>query len=224
MSHAQAAPTRQSFSSSGMRPTSTRNYPPDDRSHDTSHTQNYSRDVTRDRASTSAGYRGGTENRTADRAPHRQSPRRNSSNHSFGDNGSRKENRSPKQKADHKILFQNFFKSVGPRTYAAQVKEAGNGNQFIVLTEGKRDEKTGEIRKTRLFVFSEDFEAFFEMFRKSAEFIRANPLAPAIRKRQEEYWAKRAAGENSPANGPDSSRRKIATHSGESDRPATPKR
>ena len=32
-----------------------------------------------------------------------------------------------KEKKEPKILFQQFFKSVGPRTYAAQVKEAGSG-------------------------------------------------------------------------------------------------
>src|SRR5688500_1724565 len=31
-------------------------------------------------------------------------------------------------KAEHEILFQRFFKSVGPRTYVAQVKKATNGN------------------------------------------------------------------------------------------------
>src|SRR5689334_22548662 len=46
-------------------------------------------------------------------------------------------------KQEPKILFQKFFKSVGPRTYASQIKEAGNGNHFLVLTEGKRDEETG---------------------------------------------------------------------------------
>ena len=47
-------------------------------------------------------------------------------------------------KPEPKILFQQFFKSVGPRTYAAQVKQAANGNHFLVLTEGKRDDKTNE--------------------------------------------------------------------------------
>src|SRR5437660_1643579 len=59
-------------------------------------------------------------------------------------------------KPEPEILFQKYFKSVGPRTYAAQLKRAVNGNQFLVLTEGKRDEKTGEVRKTKLFVWSED--------------------------------------------------------------------
>src|SRR5260370_157969 len=43
---------------------------------------------------------------------------------------------------DHEILFQHWFKSVGPRTYAAQLKKAGNGNHYLVLTEGRRDDKT----------------------------------------------------------------------------------
>ena len=35
-----------------------------------------------------------------------------------------------------RILYQTYFKSVGTRTYAAQVKEASNGNHFITLTSG----------------------------------------------------------------------------------------
>src|ERR1700752_5232906 len=70
-----------------------------------------------------------------------------------------------RKKAEPKTLFQQYFKSVGPRTYAAQVKEAGNGNHFIVLTEGRRDEKTDEVKKLRLFVFSEDFDAFKNLMR-----------------------------------------------------------
>src|SRR3984957_20404936 len=83
-------------------------------------------------------------------------------------------------KPEPKILFQKFFKSVGPRTYVAQVKEVANGNHLLVLTEGKRDDKTGEIRKTRLFTFSEDFVAFFRMLHETAQFIKANPLDPKI--------------------------------------------
>ena len=63
-------------------------------------------------------------------------------------------------KPEPKILFQKFFHSVGPRTYAAQVKELPNRNHLLVLTEGKRDRETGEVRKTRLFVYGEDFSAF----------------------------------------------------------------
>src|SRR5437016_196526 len=58
-------------------------------------------------------------------------------------------------KSEPEILFQKYFKSVGPRTYAAQIKKASNGNHFIVLTEGKRDDKSDQVRKTKLFVFSE---------------------------------------------------------------------
>src|SRR5687768_11158242 len=75
-----------------------------------------------------------------------------------------------KPKPEPKILFQKFFKSVGPRTYAAQLKEAGNGNHFLVLTEGKRDEKTNEVKKTKLFVFSEDFADFFALVQETAKF------------------------------------------------------
>jgi hypothetical protein len=95
----------------------------------------------------------------------------------------------PAPKAEPKILFQEFFKSVGPRTYVAQIKEAGNGNHFLLLTEGRRDDKTGEVRKTKLIVFSEDFDAFFKMLTKSVAHIRANPVPSEVRKKREKFWA-----------------------------------
>lgn len=91
-----------------------------------------------------------------------------------------------------KILFQQFFRSVGPRTYAAQVKEAGNGNHFVVLTESKRSEEDAEPRKTRLFVFSEDFVEFFKLLSATAQFIKANPVSDEVKARQQKYWAKKA--------------------------------
>ena len=93
-------------------------------------------------------------------------------------------------KAEPKILFQRYFKSVGPRTYAAQLMQAGNGNHYLVLTEGKRDDKTGEVRKTRLFVFSEDFDAFKGMLREMFEHIQAHPVPDEVRRKRERYWAK----------------------------------
>lgn len=95
-----------------------------------------------------------------------------------------------KARPEAEILFQKYFKSVGPRTYAAQVKKAGNGNHFLVLTEGKRDDSTGEIRKTRLFLFSEDFAEFFRMLHETAKFIRENPVPDDIRQKREKFWAK----------------------------------
>ena len=96
-------------------------------------------------------------------------------------------------KPDPKILFQSYFKSVGPRTYAAQLKEAANGNHFLVLTEGKRDDASGDVKKTKLFVFSEDFPAFFRLVKETAEFIKANPVSDKVKQRREKFWAKQAA-------------------------------
>lgn len=93
-------------------------------------------------------------------------------------------------KSEPVILFQKYFKSIGPRTYAAQIKQAGNGNHFLVLTEGKRDPKTDQLRKTQLYVFSEDFSAFFRMLHETAQFIRANPVPDAVRKRRDAYWTR----------------------------------
>lgn len=98
--------------------------------------------------------------------------------------------------AEHEILFQRWFKSVGPRTYAVQVKKANNGNHYLVLTEGKRDEKTDEVRKTRLFLFSEDFVEFFKMLHETAVFVRENPVPEGVKKKRERFWSRRGS-ENS---------------------------
>jgi hypothetical protein len=79
------------------------------------------------------------------------------------------------------------------------VKQATNGNHYVVLTEGQRDDKSGDVRKTRLFVFSEDFDSFFNLLRDTAEFIKANPLPPAVQKKRERFWAKQAAGSHTPS-------------------------
>ncbi|MGN6627878.1 MAG: DUF3276 family protein [Tepidisphaeraceae bacterium] len=96
-----------------------------------------------------------------------------------------------KEEIPHPILFQQFFKSVGPRTYAAQVKKATNGNHYLVLTEGRRDDKTGEVYKKRLNVFSEDFEPFLDLIRAFAAFNKAHPVPDNVRQRQAALWKKK---------------------------------
>jgi hypothetical protein len=91
---------------------------------------------------------------------------------------------------EDKILFQNFFKSVGPRTYASQLKQARNGNHYLVLTEGKRDKESGEVRKTRLFLYSEDFVPFFKMLHETVAFIKAHPVPEEVKKKRQRFWAK----------------------------------
>jgi len=95
-------------------------------------------------------------------------------------------------KPDHLIKFQHYFKSVGPRTYAAQVKMASNGNHYLCLTEGQRDAQTGEVRKRRFNVFSEDFDAFFELVAVTTRFIRDNPVPDDVQRRQAAFWAKKS--------------------------------
>jgi len=106
-----------------------------------------------------------------------------------------------KYKNEAKILHQAFFKSVGPRTYAAQVKELANGNQMLVLTEGRRDESSGEVRKTRIFVFAEDFPAFFGLVKQSEDFIKAHPLPPEVQARRRRVWEAKANGKPAAAEG-----------------------
>lgn len=92
------------------------------------------------------------------------------------------------EKQPDPILFQTYFKSVGPRTYAAQMKRASNGNHYLVFTEGKRDKETDEVRKTSLFVFSEDFPAFFKMLKETAECVRAKPVPAEVVAKRQQFW------------------------------------
>lgn len=92
-------------------------------------------------------------------------------------------------KPDHPILFQQYFKSVGPRTYALQVKKATNDNHYLVLTEGRRDKQSGEVRKMRINLFSEDFDAFFDLLRQAEAFIKAHPLSPEFMKKRKQFWS-----------------------------------
>jgi hypothetical protein len=89
------------------------------------------------------------------------------------------------------ILFQTFFHSVGTRTYAAQVKKAGNGNHFLVLTEARRDKETDELRKLRLFVFGEDFAEFLAMMQRTRQFIDEHPLPEEFQRKRRKMWEKR---------------------------------
>jgi hypothetical protein len=98
----------------------------------------------------------------------------------------------PLDAAPDKILFQSYFKSVGPRTYASQVKLLKNDNHMLVLTVGRPNPDGGEPIKTRLVVFAEDFVAFFRLLQETAQFIKANPLPEKVRVRRQKFWEKQA--------------------------------
>lgn len=92
------------------------------------------------------------------------------------------------RKPDHPILFQTFFKSVGSRTYAAQIKQATNGNQYLVITEGRRDKNSDDVRKLRINIFSEDFEAFFNLLRETTKYIKEHPLPAEFQAERKKFW------------------------------------
>jgi hypothetical protein len=71
------------------------------------------------------------------------------------------------------------------------VKKAGNGNHYVAFTEGRRDDATGEVRKTRLFVYSEDFIEFFRMLQETAHFIKDNPVPEGISKKRRQFWSRK---------------------------------
>ena len=92
-----------------------------------------------------------------------------------------------------KVLFQKYFKAVGTRSYAAHLKENDKGNQFLVLTESKRDPATGETKKTKVFVYSEDFAQYFRMLHETAQFIKAHPVSEEMKLKRQRYWARKEA-------------------------------
>ena len=92
-----------------------------------------------------------------------------------------------------KVLFQKYFKSIGTRSYAAHLKENDKGNQFLVLTESKRDPATGETKKTKVFVYSEDFAQYFRMLHETAQFIKAHPVSEEVKLKRQRYWARKEA-------------------------------
>lgn len=94
------------------------------------------------------------------------------------------------EKPEHGMLFQEYFKSVGTRTYVAQLKVATNGNHYLVLTEANRAKGAEEVRKTRIFIYSEDFKAFFDLVSSAQKFITANPVPADVAGKQAAYWRK----------------------------------
>jgi hypothetical protein len=98
-----------------------------------------------------------------------------------GDGGAGREQRQS-DRPEQKILFQKFFKAGQNRTYAAQVKETSGGQPFLVITDGRRD-KEGELRKSYVYVFSENFAEFFRMLQETAQYIKAHPAPPQPERR-----------------------------------------
>lgn len=94
------------------------------------------------------------------------------------------------ERQEHPILFQKYFKSVGTRTYVAQMKVATNGNHYLVFTEASRVKGTDDLRKTRIFVYSEDFKAFFDMLSETLRFTVEHPVPKAIADERAAFWRK----------------------------------
>ena len=57
----------------------------------------------------------------------------------------------------------------------------------------KRDPASGEVKKTKVFVYSEDFAQYFRMLHETAQFIKAHPVSQEIKMRRMRYWAKKEA-------------------------------
>jgi len=77
------------------------------------------------------------------------------------------------------ILFQTYVKGEGGRTYAAQLKRSAAGRRYLILTEGERDPRTGELRKSNVSVPDADLAAFFHLLREMAQHLKSAPRGRA---------------------------------------------
>lgn len=79
------------------------------------------------------------------------------------------------------IIFQQYFKN-GNRTYASQVKISQIGKKYLVLTEGRRDPKTQELKKHTICVFEQDFKQFFAILQETVLYLRSakDPATAAV--------------------------------------------
>lgn len=124
------------------------------------------------------------------REPARQFPVQKQSPQSRVNNTPSGQTSDKKSAADHPILAQTYFKSIGTRTYVAQLKVASNGNHYLVLTEASRIKGSDDIRKTRIFVYSEDFKAFFDLVAQAQQSTQAHPVPREIAEERASFWRK----------------------------------
>lgn len=57
--------------------------------------------------------------------------------------------------------------SAGQRTYFIDVKEAKNGNKYLVLTESKKN-TDGKFDRQKIMVFSDHFRAIYDAMKQVA--------------------------------------------------------
>ena len=73
-------------------------------------------------------------------------------------------------------LKQWRLKSAGSRTYFFDRKETRNKNTMLQITESKPKGKDEEgFEQNRIFLFSEDFEAWFKTLGEVYRHLKANP-------------------------------------------------
>jgi hypothetical protein len=99
----------------------------------------------------------------------------------------------PADKSEPRVLFQKFFKSISRRHYAAKIKETPDGNQFLVLTDERMDQETGELKKSKVTIHSEDFMHYFRMLHDTAQFIKTHPVSEDLKMKRMRHWAKKEA-------------------------------
>ena len=49
------------------------------------------------------------------------------------------------------------------------------------------------MKKSRIFVYSEDFGQYFRMLHETAQFIKAHPVPEEIKMKRQRFWAKKEA-------------------------------
>ena len=100
-------------------------------------------------------------------------------------------------------LKQWRLKSAGSRTYFFDLKETRNQNTMLQITESKPKGKDEDgFEQNRIFLFSEDFEAWFKTLGEVYRHLKANPRQAKPPGQWDGEKRNRSEGANAPSGAP----------------------
>jgi hypothetical protein len=73
------------------------------------------------------------------------------------------------EQVQKEAIFSRSIKTKG-RTYFLDVKEASNGNKYLIICESRKVD--GEWQRNRIMVFESDIPAFFQGLKEAAPSLK----------------------------------------------------
>lgn len=75
---------------------------------------------------------------------------------------------------EKQTVYSERIRSFG-RTYFLDVRTAGNGNNYLNITESKKDkEKEGEYKTNSITIFNDDIDAFYAALGRTIHHFQFN--------------------------------------------------